>query len=132
MKPTIVVTEGLEKVPFNWLRENAQVIEVTWKEPEKLRVALRDANAMIVRTYTQVTDELLSHGPKLRVVGRAGVGRAVRWFWWTFAGVVCVTTVTSGQHYFIDVPGGAAVAWAGYTLGHRLVPPAGSHPARSA
>src|SRR5262249_34170340 len=30
--------------------------------------------ALIVRTYTLVTDELLSHGPKLRAVGRAGVG----------------------------------------------------------
>jgi phosphoglycerate dehydrogenase-like enzyme len=74
MKPLIVVTEGLEKVPFGWLRENARVVEVTWKEPEKLRAALQDADALIVRTYTLVTDELLSHGPKLKAVGRAGVG----------------------------------------------------------
>lgn len=74
MKPVVVVTEGLEKTPFDWLRENARVVEVSWKEPEKLRLALAEADAMIVRTYTQVTDELLSHGKKLRAVGRAGVG----------------------------------------------------------
>jgi len=74
MKPRIVVTEGLEKTPFAWLRENADVVEVSWKEPEKLRAALMDADALIVRTYTKVNDELLSHGKKLRVVGRAGVG----------------------------------------------------------
>jgi phosphoglycerate dehydrogenase-like enzyme len=74
MKPLILVTEGLEKVPFAWLRENAQVVEVSWKEPEKLRAALHNADAMVVRTYTLVTDEMLSHGPKLKVVGRAGVG----------------------------------------------------------
>jgi phosphoglycerate dehydrogenase-like enzyme len=74
MKPRIIVTEGLEKTPFAWLRENADVREISWKDPEKLRAALPDADALIVRTYTKVTDELLSHGPKLRAVGRAGVG----------------------------------------------------------
>ena len=74
MKPLIVVTEGLEKTPFAWLRENARVVEATWKESDKLRAALQDADGLIVRTYTQVNDALLAHGPKLRVVGRAGVG----------------------------------------------------------
>jgi D-3-phosphoglycerate dehydrogenase len=72
--PVIVVTEGLEKVPFAWLRENARVVEVSWKEPEKLHAALKDADGLIVRTYTRVNDALLAHGPKLKVVGRAGVG----------------------------------------------------------
>ena len=74
MKPKIIVTEGLEKVPFDWLRQNAQVTEVSWKEPEKLKAALAEADGLIVRTYTRVTDALLAQGPKLRVVGRAGVG----------------------------------------------------------
>ncbi len=72
--PTIVVTEGLEKTPFDWLRQNANVIEVSWKEPQKLHAALQDADALIVRTYTQVNEALLSRGPRLKVVGRAGVG----------------------------------------------------------
>jgi D-3-phosphoglycerate dehydrogenase len=74
MLPTIVVTEGLEKVPFDWLRKNAQVIEANWKEPEKLAAALATADAVIVRTYTQVNASFLDKAPKLRVVGRAGVG----------------------------------------------------------
>jgi phosphoglycerate dehydrogenase-like enzyme len=73
-KPTIVVTEGLEKTPFAWLRENANVLEASWKEPAALRAALAHADALIVRTYTQVNDSLLAAAPKLRVVGRAGVG----------------------------------------------------------
>jgi len=72
--PTIVVTEGLETVPFDWLRQNANVIEVSWKETDKLHAALQNADGLIVRTYTQVNDTLLAHGPKLKVVGRAGVG----------------------------------------------------------
>ena len=73
-KPIIVVTEGLEKVPIGWLRENARVVEASWKEPAKLHAALADADGMIVRTYTQVNPALLAHAPKLKVVGRAGVG----------------------------------------------------------
>jgi phosphoglycerate dehydrogenase-like enzyme len=74
MKPTIVVTEGLETTPFAWLRENANVVEVSWKEPAKLQAALAGADGLIVRTYTQVNESLLAQGPKLKVVGRAGVG----------------------------------------------------------
>lgn len=73
-KPTIVVTEGLEKIPFAWLRENATVLEATWKDPPKLCAALQNADGLIVRTYTQVNPALLAHAPKLKVVGRAGVG----------------------------------------------------------
>ena len=73
-KPRIVVTEGLEKIPFDWLRANAEVVEASWKTPQALRAALQAADGMIVRTYTLVTDELLAAGPKLKVVGRAGVG----------------------------------------------------------
>lgn len=74
MKPKILLTESLEKIPLAWLRENAEVLEVSWKEPEKLHAALADADAVIVRTYTQVNVAFLSHAPKLKVVGRAGVG----------------------------------------------------------
>ena len=52
MKPRIIVTEGLEKTPFTWLRENAAVVEISWKDPEKLRAALAEADGMIVRTAT--------------------------------------------------------------------------------
>jgi len=74
MKPTIVVTEGLEKTPFNWLRENANVIEAKWTDTAGLAAALKSADGLIVRTYTKVNDALLAQAPKLRVVGRAGVG----------------------------------------------------------
>src|SRR5438309_4061984 len=35
---------------------------------------LSDADALVVRSATRVTDELLSHARRLRVIGRAGVG----------------------------------------------------------
>ena len=42
--------------------------------PADLAREIADADALIVRSATRVTDDLLSHAPKLRIVGRAGVG----------------------------------------------------------
>jgi D-3-phosphoglycerate dehydrogenase len=42
--------------------------------PADLPREIADADALIVRSATRVTEELLSHAPKLRIVGRAGVG----------------------------------------------------------
>ena len=40
----------------------------------RLTEEIRDAEALIVRSATQVTPDLLSQAARLRVVGRAGVG----------------------------------------------------------
>src|SRR5580704_4793481 len=48
-----------------------QVVQPT---KETLTAELADADGLVVRSATQVTDELLSHAPRVRVVGRAGVG----------------------------------------------------------
>ena len=42
--------------------------------PEGLPAALADADALVVRSAVQVDDALMEHAPKLRVIGRAGVG----------------------------------------------------------
>jgi D-3-phosphoglycerate dehydrogenase len=42
--------------------------------PSDLQAALADADALIVRSATKVTEELLSHAPRLKLVARAGVG----------------------------------------------------------
>ena len=50
--------------------------EVTTHEqlPDGLPAALKDADALVVRSAVQVDDALMQHAPKLRVIGRAGVG----------------------------------------------------------
>ncbi|WP_018467130.1 hydroxyacid dehydrogenase [Calidithermus timidus] len=45
-----------------------------WKDRGALKARLAEASALIVRNQTRVDAELLSAGPKLRVVGRLGVG----------------------------------------------------------
>jgi D-3-phosphoglycerate dehydrogenase len=41
---------------------------------EGLPAALQDADALVVRSAVQVDDALMEHAPRLRVIGRAGVG----------------------------------------------------------
>lgn len=66
----IVVAEPLGEAGLALLRERHEVID----RPPDLAAALADADALIVRSGTEVTAELLAQGPRLRVVGRAGVG----------------------------------------------------------
>jgi len=57
--------EILEKMKQRW--------EIIYK-PENLFEALKDAEVLIVRSKTKVTKEVIDHAPKLKLVGRAGVG----------------------------------------------------------
>ena len=44
------------------------------KLPDGFPAALADADALVVRSAVQVDDALMEKAPKLRVIGRAGVG----------------------------------------------------------
>ena len=71
--PLVLVTEDSDPTPLAWLRERARVVEAGPGSPA-FDAALPDAVGMVVRTYTKVTAALLARGPKLKVVGRGGVG----------------------------------------------------------
>lgn len=71
-RPRVVIAEPLASEPVAWLRERAEVIDAP--DPESLERELPAAEGLVVRTYTKVTGETLARAPRLRVVGRAGVG----------------------------------------------------------
>lgn len=73
-KPIIVVTEGSDPKPLQWLRDRAEVLEVSHDDDPAFSQALARAQGMVVRTYTRVNDTLLDKAPNLKVVGRGGVG----------------------------------------------------------
>jgi phosphoglycerate dehydrogenase-like enzyme len=72
-RPVVLVTEGSDAAPLLWLREQAEVIEVPPDSPDLAR-HLAVAQGMVVRTYTRVNQAMLEQAPRLRVVGRGGVG----------------------------------------------------------
>jgi phosphoglycerate dehydrogenase-like enzyme len=68
--PVIVVSEPLNQTSLDYLRRHGQVRRVT---ADGAAVAVADADALVVRTYTQVNEALLNKAARLKVVGRAGV-----------------------------------------------------------
>jgi phosphoglycerate dehydrogenase-like enzyme len=72
-KPLVLVAERSDPEPLQWLRERATVVEAKATDPE-FKDHLREARGLLVRTYTKVTAQFLTGAPKLRVIGRGGVG----------------------------------------------------------
>lgn len=72
----IVVSENVAGSAMDELRRQFDVLfqPELWKDAPKLRAAIADADAIIVRNQTKVDAALIKAGPKLSVIGRAGVG----------------------------------------------------------
>lgn len=72
-QPLVLQTEELDPGPAAWLGERAQLVRAA-EGDANFAALLAEAEALVVRTYTQVNDALLARAPRVRVVGRAGVG----------------------------------------------------------
>src|SRR2546421_11843857 len=72
-RPVVLGREGSDPKPLQWLRERANVVEMAASDPQ-FDQQLARAEGMVVRTYTRVNDAMLAKAPKLKVVGRGGVG----------------------------------------------------------
>ena len=68
-----MVTEHLADEAAEWLAERFDV-EFCGVHDDRFGELAPEAEALVVRTYTRVDNALLVHLPKLKVVGRAGVG----------------------------------------------------------
>ncbi|HEX4284044.1 MAG TPA: phosphoglycerate dehydrogenase [Terracidiphilus sp.] len=80
------------------------------KLPDGLPAALADADALVVRSAVQVDDALMEKAPKLRVIGRAGVG----------VDNIDAEAATRRGIVVMNTPGANAVAVAELTLGLML------------
>src|ERR1700730_3257216 len=78
--------------------------------PKEYAQHLSDADALLVRSAVQVSKEVLAKAPKLRVIGRAGVG----------VDNVDLPAATAAGVLVMNTPGGNAVAVAEHTLGLML------------
>src|SRR5260370_2767447 len=68
----VIVADKISDRGIELLKQTNWNIVLTSKD--NLNAELADADALIVRSATKVTAALLDHAPRLRVVGRAGVG----------------------------------------------------------
>src|SRR5437763_11666339 len=74
--------------------------------PKEYAQLLSDADALLVRSAVQVSKEVLAKAPKLRVIGRAGVG----------VDNVDLDAATAAGVLVMNTPGGNAVSVAEHTL----------------
>src|SRR6202171_5067071 len=74
--------------------------------PKENERHLADADALVVRSAVQVTAEILAKAPKLRVIGRAGIG----------VDNVDLDAATAAGVLVMNTPGGNAVSVAEHTL----------------
>jgi D-3-phosphoglycerate dehydrogenase len=74
MAARILVADALAEAGVEILRSEGQVTVQTGLAPERLLETIPDYEALVVRSATRVTRDVLSAGRNLRVVARAGVG----------------------------------------------------------
>ena len=76
MSVRVVVADRLTEAGLKLLAATPEieVVNCAGKPRDELERALGGAQALIVRSETRVTADLLTHGPGLRVIARAGTG----------------------------------------------------------
>jgi D-3-phosphoglycerate dehydrogenase len=72
----VLVTDGLAPQGFEILGRTPgiEVVDAPGMKPAQLLEAIADADALIIRSATQVTAEVIHAAKQLAVVGRAGIG----------------------------------------------------------
>ncbi|MCL0034539.1 phosphoglycerate dehydrogenase [Dehalococcoidia bacterium] len=70
----ILITEPLAEEGINILSAHAEVDIRLGLKPEELRNIIGDYEALVVRSETRVTAEVIEAGKRLQAIGRAGVG----------------------------------------------------------
>ena len=104
--PVVVVADPIAEAGLALLRPHARLDVVAGQPRDVLLARLADAEALLVRSETRVTAELLEGAPRLRVIGRAGAG----------VDTIDVDAATRRGIVVVNAPGGNAVAAAEHTL----------------
>ena len=100
----VIVADKISERGVDVLKKSTLNIVLTTKET--LLAELADADALIVRSATRVTKELLEKAPRLRAVGRAGVG----------VDNIDLQEATKRGVLVMSTPGGNAVSVAEHTF----------------
>jgi D-3-phosphoglycerate dehydrogenase / 2-oxoglutarate reductase len=71
----IVVADDLPASALDLLRAEGWTIDArSGRTPDQLKIDLADADALVVRSATKVTPDIIAAAPKLRAIARAGTG----------------------------------------------------------
>ena len=105
----ILVTDGLEAEALAKLR-SIHHVDVVDADPKQLLEIIPNYDALIVRSRTKVTAEVLAKASKLKVVGRAGIG----------VDNIDVKAATARRIPVVNAPTGSTISVAELAFGHML------------
>ncbi|KQQ94658.1 3-phosphoglycerate dehydrogenase [Leifsonia sp. Leaf325] len=109
-KPVVLIAEILSPATIDALGPDFDVRQVDGTDRPALFAALADANAILVRSATQVDAEAIAAAPKLQVIARAGVG----------LDNVDIKAATSAGVMVVNAPTSNIISAAELTVGHIL------------
>src|SRR5712692_3596175 len=104
-EPLVLVADPIAEEGLAILRPHTR-IEIVTGNREALERSLGEAEALLVRSETRVTEAMLDSAPRLRVIGRAGAG----------VDTIDVAAATARGIVVVNAPGGNAVAAAEHSL----------------
>jgi D-3-phosphoglycerate dehydrogenase len=70
----IIITDGLQDSGITILEREMTVVDRKGITPDELLAEIADYDAVIIRSRTKLTRQIIEAAPKLKVIGRAGVG----------------------------------------------------------
>ena len=72
----VLISDNLHQAGIDILKShpNIEVVARPGMKPEELLAEIKDADALVIRSATKVTADLIAASPRLKVVGRAGTG----------------------------------------------------------
>lgn len=106
----ILIAEKVSSAALKVFRDEPDFEIVTNEQMGDVMTAVRDADALVVRSATDVNSKLIDAAQKLRVIGRAGVG----------VDNVDTDAATRKGIVVMNTPGANAIAVAEHTLGLML------------
>lgn len=108
----VIVADRIAPAGVDYLKEQdgIEVVEAYGSSPEEILQLVSDVSAIIVRSETRVDSSVFAAAPKLRVVGRAGVG----------IDNIDLDSATEHGVVVMNTPGGNTIATAELTFTHLL------------
>jgi D-3-phosphoglycerate dehydrogenase len=101
----ILVAEPLAAAAVDMLRAQPNW-EIVLADPKTFEPHLADCDALVVRSAVKVTKDVLAKSPRLKIIGRAGIG----------VDNVDLTAATNAGVLVMNTPGGNAVSVAEHTI----------------
>ncbi|RQW80376.1 MAG: phosphoglycerate dehydrogenase, partial [Methanothrix sp.] len=106
----VLVSDSLAEEGISRLKTGADVDVITNLTPEELINKIKEYDALVIRSGTKVTADVINAADKLKVIGRAGVG----------IDNVDVEAATKKGIIVLNTPGGNTISAAEHTIAMML------------